>query len=149
MKLSVGAKWGAVVGLVDGAIAETVLYLQRDLIAALIRQEVARAAASSGVAITPAQIDQIVQIAITTTYVAALVGPLIFFTIIGLIMAAVWGRLKLPWYSIGAIFGLVLALIGLVGIGTARVGLEGLAGPLQNFALSLLLAYLLRSAEGT
>ncbi|MEZ0247825.1 MAG: hypothetical protein ABWJ97_01010 [Thermoproteus sp.] len=149
MKLSVGAKWGALVGLVDGAIAVAALYLQRDLVAALMRQELARAAASSGAAIAPAQMEQILQIAMATAYVAALIGPLILFTIIGLIMAAVWDRLKLPWYSIGAIFGLALALIGLVGIGTTRLGLEGLAGPLQNFALSLLLAYLLKRAGGT
>lgn len=141
MKLSSGAKWGAATGAIAGVISDVWIYLNREQIAEAVRQALAR----SGAPLTPSQIDQAVQLAISTSYAAAIVGGVIVYVIIGLIMAAVWDKLKMPWFSIGAIFGLALSAIAVAsGLIAAASGAGGTAlGVVEDFAFSLLLAYLM------
>ena len=143
MKLSSGAKWGAATGAIAGAISDVWIYLNREQLAEAVRQ----ALASSGVPLTPSQIDQAVQFAISTTYIAAIVGGVIVYVIIGLIMAAVWDKLKMPWFSIGAIFGLALSVIavasGFAAAAPASVPGRTALSVAEDFAFSLLLAYLM------
>lgn len=139
--MSSGAKWGAATGAIAGVISDVWIYLNREQIAEAVRQALAR----SGAPLTPSQIDQAVQLAISTSYAAAIVGGVIVYVIIGLIMAAVWDKLKMPWFSIGAIFGLALSAIAVAsGLIAAASGAGGTAlGVVEDFAFSLLLAYLM------
>jgi len=78
--------------------------------------------------------------------VATVVGSLVWLVIIGLIMAAVWDGLRLPWYSKGAIFGIVLVLLSLA-VGRPPASALAVVGVATNFLMPLLLAYLLSRAE--
>ncbi|MFP3191836.1 MAG: hypothetical protein RXR02_01850 [Thermoproteus sp.] len=146
MKLSQGAKWGAVAGLIGGAVSALELYIYRDELYRAAYEAVASAAQSSGAALTQQQLQQIAQLSVSVAYVAAVVGSLVWLVIIGLIMAAVWDRLRLPWYSKGAIFGIVLVLLSLA-VGRPPASALAVVGVATNFLMPLLLAYLLSRAE--
>lgn len=141
VKLSTGTKWGAVTGVVSGAVSDAFIYLNKDYIAEVLRQTLA----NSGAPLTPSQVEQVVQLSISISYVAAIVGGVVVYVIMGLIMAVVWDKLKMPWFSIGAIFGLALAAISAISRAAAVVPAPGVDyaafGIIAEFALSLLLAY--------
>jgi hypothetical protein len=72
----------------------------------------------------------------------------------GLIMAAVWERLRLPWYAKGALFGVVLtALLSLPSLLSppppdipTPPAVYGYASTALSFAGPILLAWLLNRA---
>ncbi|AEA12591.1 hypothetical protein TUZN_1111 [Thermoproteus uzoniensis 768-20] len=146
MKLGQGAKWGAVTGLIGGAVSALEIYVLREEIYRAVYEAVASAAQSSGAALTQQQIQQIAELSITGAYIGAVVGSVIWFVIIGLIMAAVWDRLRLPWYSKGAIFGVIIVGLNLA-LGRPPAAALVASGVVVNFLLALLLAYFLSRVE--
>ncbi|MGC9049868.1 hypothetical protein [Pyrobaculum sp.] len=157
MKLSAGAKWGALTGLVFGLLSGVVEYLAVESIKPQLLESMYRKIVESG---TPPEVArQAVQLAAGNLGVWALVGSvlgnLIVLTIVGLIMAAVWDRLKLPWYGKGAIFTLALLLIYVlpgVLIRTpnepAPPAMYQILGAVLTFASPLVLAWLLERRGG-
>ncbi|MGB9704415.1 MAG: hypothetical protein ACPL3C_03115 [Pyrobaculum sp.] len=157
MKLSAGAKWGALTGLVFGLLSGVVGYLAVESIKPQLLESMYRKIVESG---TPPEVArQAVQLAAGNLGVWALVGSvlgnIIVLTIVGLIMAAVWDRLKLPWYGKGAIFSLALLLIYVlpgVLIRTpnepAPPAMYQILGAVLTFASPLVLAWLLERRGG-
>ncbi|MCU7788520.1 hypothetical protein ODS41_11420 [Pyrobaculum sp. 3827-6] len=157
MKLSAGAKWGALTGLVFGLLSGVVGYLAVESIKPQLLESMYRKIVESG---TPPEVArQAVQLAAGNLGVWALVGSvlgnLIVLTIVGLIMAAVWDRLKLPWYGKGAIFSLALLLISVLPAVLVKTPNEPAppavfqaVGALLTFAGPLVLAWLLERRGG-
>ncbi|AET33985.1 hypothetical protein [Pyrobaculum ferrireducens] len=116
MKLSAGAKWGALTGLLFGLLNGVVGYLAVESIKPQILESIYKVAVESGA--SPEAAKQAVEFAAGAlglgAFVGGVLGNLIILTIVGLIMAAVWDRLKLPWYGKGAIFSLALLLISVL-----------------------------------
>jgi hypothetical protein len=160
MELSAGAKWGALTGLVFGLLYGVVGYLGVESIKSQILESIYKGAVESGA--SPEAARQAVESAVSTlgivgivAFVFGVLGGLIFLTIVGLIMAAVWDRLKLPWYGKGAIFTLALLLIYVlpgVLIRTpnepAPPAMYQILGAVLTFASPLVLAWLLERRGG-
>jgi hypothetical protein len=94
------------------------------------------------------------QIAPPSALAGGIVGNVIIYLIVGLVMAAVWERLMLPWYAKGAFFGVVLTVLlslpSLIsppppGIPTPPA-VYGYASTALYFAGPILLAWLLNRA---
>ena len=144
-------------GLVFGLLSGVVEYLAVESIKPQLLESMYRKIVESG---TPPEVArQAVQLAAGNLGVWALVGSvlgnLIVLTIVGLIMAAVWDRLKLPWYGKGAIFSLALLLISVlpgVLIKTpnepAPPAVFQILGAVLTFAGPLVLAWLLERRGG-
>jgi hypothetical protein len=94
------------------------------------------------------------QIAPPSAFMGGVVGNVIIYLIMGLVMAAVWERLRLPWYAKGALFGVVLtALLSLPSLLSppppdfpTPPAVYGYASTALNFAGPILLAWLLNRA---
>nr|KJR73133.1 MAG: hypothetical protein TU35_07655 [Thermoproteus sp. AZ2] len=152
MGAGTGAKWGALVGLLDGLIVDALIYSQREYIRQVLYQTIQEAVARQGVATTPSQIQAIVSISTAVMYVAAVLGPLVIMAIVGAIMGAVWRRLGLPWYSKGAIFGLALVAIGVASSlaspgAAAYISWLSYAQWALDFASAIAIAYLIERAK--
>ncbi|ABL87266.1 conserved hypothetical protein [Pyrobaculum islandicum DSM 4184] len=113
MKISTGVKWGLVAGLIVGLATGIVDYfgidaiknqladyIYREAIAQGASPEIARRAAQTAVEILP-----------LLTIVGGVIVGLIIYIIVGVVLAVLWERLKMPWYAKGALFGVVLLLI--------------------------------------
>ncbi|MBP1449416.1 MAG: hypothetical protein JZD41_05340 [Thermoproteus sp.] len=113
IRLSTGAKWGALVGLASGAVSAVLIYAWRDYILSLAYEQLRR----TSVPLTQSQLTSLAETVLVISMASAVVGGVVFFTIIGLIMAAVWGKLRprISWYGVGAAFGLALILLSLAG----------------------------------
>ncbi|ACB39946.1 hypothetical protein [Pyrobaculum neutrophilum] len=113
MKLSTGAKWGLVAGLIVGLATGIVGYFGIDAIknqlADYIYREAIAQRAPPGTARQAAQLY--VQILPLATIVSGVVGSIIIYLIVGVVMALLWERLRMPWYAKGALFGVALLLI--------------------------------------
>ena len=96
------------------------------------------------------------QIAPPSAFAGGVVGNVIIYLIMGLVMAAVWERLRLPWYAKGALFGVVLTvLLSLPSLLSppppdipTPPAVYGYASTALNFAGPILLAWLLNRAAG-
>jgi hypothetical protein len=94
------------------------------------------------------------QVAPPSAFAGGIVVNVIVYLIMGLVMAAVWERLRLPWYAKGALFGVVLtALLSLPSLLTppppdipTPPAVYGYASTALNFAGPILLAWLLNRA---
>lgn len=147
MRLSTGAKWGALVGLASGAVSAALIYAERDYILSLVYEELRQ----SSVPLTQSQLASLAETALMTSMASAVVGGVILFTIIGLIMAAVWDKLRprISWYGVGAAFGLALILLSLAGSLLLSASWASASSPLQYLGwlqvllFPLLLAFVL------
>lgn len=147
MRLSTGAKWGALVGLASGAVSAAQIYAQRDYILSLAYEQLRQ----TSVPLAQSQLTSLAETVLTVSMASAVVGAVIFFTIIGLIMAAVWGKLrpKMSWYGVGAAFGLALILLSLAGSLPLLASRAPAPSPLQylgwplDLLFPLLLAFIL------
>ncbi len=124
MKLTTGVKWGLVVGLVVGVLAGVLAYMSvmsvLDALAEWTYQEMVKAGAPPAEARQAAELIR--QIAPPSAFAGVIIVNVIIYLIVGLVMAAVWERLRLPWYAKGALFGIVL---------TALLSLPSLLSPPQ------------------
>jgi len=113
MKLVTGVKWGLVTGIVMGVLAGVVAYMSTvavlDALVEYVYQEMVKAGAPPAQARQMAELTR--QIAPSSALVGGVISGVILYLVLGLVMAAVWERLKLPWYAKGALFGVVLLVI--------------------------------------
>jgi thiamine transporter ThiT len=158
MKLTTGVKWGLVAGLMVGVMAGILAYMSvMSILDALVEyayQEMVKMGTPQSEARQAAELTR--QIAPPSAFAGGVVGNVIIYLIMGLVMAAVWERLRLPWYAKGALFGVVLAVLLSLpsllsppppGIPTPPA-VYGYASTALNFAGPILLAWLLNRAAG-
>jgi thiamine transporter ThiT len=156
MKLTTGVKWGLVAGLVVGVLAGVLAYMSvMSILDALVEyayQEMVKMGTPPAQAREAAEFTR--QIAPPSAFAGGIISSVIIYLIMGLVMAAVWEMLKLPWYAKGALFGVVLTvLLSLPSlllppppdIPTAPA-VYGYASTALNFAGPILLAWLLNRA---
>jgi hypothetical protein len=156
MKLTTGVKWGLVAGLVVGVLAGVLAYMSvMSILDALVEytyQERVKMGTPPALARQAAELIR--QIAPPSAFASGIVGGVIIYLIVGLVMAAVWERLRLPWYAKGALFGVVLtALLSLPSLISppppgfpTPPAVYGYASTALNFAGPILLAWLLNRA---
>ncbi len=156
MKLTTGVKWGLVAGLVVGVLAGILTYMSvMSILDALVEwtyQEMVKAGAPQDQARQAAELTR--QIAPPSAFAGGIVGNVIIYLIMGLVMAAVWDRLRLPWYAKGALFGVVFtALLSLPSLLSppppdipTPPAVYGYASTALSFAGPILLAWLLNRA---
>jgi hypothetical protein len=158
MKLTTGVKWGLVAGLVVGVLAGVLAYMSvMSILDALVEhtyQEMVKMGTPPAQARQAAELTR--QIAPPSAFAGGIVGNVIIYLIMGLVMAAVWERLRLPWYAKGALFGVVLTvLLSLLSLLSppppdipTQPAVYGYASTALNFAGPILLAWLLNRAAG-
>jgi len=157
MKLTTGAKWGLVAGLVVGVLAGVLAYMSvMSILDALVEyayQDMVKRGTPQVQARQAAELIR--QIAPPSAFTGGIVVNVIIYLIMGLVMAAVWERLRLPWYAKGALFGVVLtALLSLPSLLSpppppdipTPPAVYGYASTALNFAGPILLAWLLNRA---
>ncbi|MEM4650383.1 MAG: hypothetical protein QW086_01000 [Pyrobaculum sp.] len=156
MKLTTGVKWGLVTGLVMGVLAGVLAYMSvMSVLDALVEyayQEMVKMGTPQAQARQAAELTR--QIAPPSAFAGGIVGGVITYLIVGLVMAAVWERLRLPWYAKGALFGVVLTvLLSLPSLLTPPPpdipmppAVYGYVSTALNFAGPILLAWLLNRA---
>jgi uncharacterized membrane protein YagU involved in acid resistance len=113
MKLTSGAVWGLVVGLVVGVVQGVLGYLAimsiKDEFVEFVKKTVVEAGYDPEVA--EAVVNYTVsQLPISTIGGLALFNILLFL-VIGVVMAVVWDRLRVPWLAKGVIFAVVLTAV--------------------------------------
>lgn len=156
MKSTIGVKWGLVAGLVVGVLAGVLAYVSVMSILDALVESVYQAMVEMGTPQDQAKqtAELIRQNAPLFAFVGSIIGNVIVYLIIGLIMAAVWERLKLPWYAKGALFGVALtALLNLPSLLSppppdlpTPPAVYGYASTALSFAGPILLAWLLNRA---
>jgi hypothetical protein len=113
MKLTTGAKWGLVAGLVVGVLAGVLANMSvMSILDALVEyayQDMVKRGTPPALARQEAEFIR--QIASPSAFAGGIAGNVIIYLIMGLVMAAVWERLRLPWYAKGAHFGVVLTVL--------------------------------------
>jgi len=156
MKLTTGVKWGLAAGLVVGVLAGVLAYMSvmsvLDALVEYVYQERVKMGTPQAQARQAAELIR--QIAPPSALAGGIVVNVIIYLIMGLVMAAVWERLRLPWYAKGALFGVVLtALLSLPSLLTppppdipTPPAVYGYASTALNFAGPILLAWLLNRA---
>jgi len=157
MKLTTGVKWGLVAGLVLGVLAGVLAYMSvMSVLDALVEytyQERVKMGTPPALARQAAELIR--QIAPPSAFAGGIAGNVIIYLIMGLVMAAVWEKLRLPWYAKGALFGVVLtALLSLPSLLSpppppdipTPPAVYGYASTALNFAGPILLAWLLNRA---
>ena len=156
MKLTTGVKWGLVAGLMVGVLAGVLAYMSvMSVLDALVEytyQEMVKTGTPPALAREAAELTR--QITPPSAFAGGIVVNVIIYLIVGLVMAAVWERLRLPWYAKGALFGVVLtALLGLPSLLSppppdipTPPAVYGYASTALNFAGPILLAWLLNRA---
>jgi thiamine transporter ThiT len=157
MKLTTGVKWGLVAGLVVGVLAGVLAYMSvMSILDALVEyayQGMVKAGTPQDQARQAAELIR--QSAPPFAFAGSIVGNVIIYLIMGLIMAAVWERLRLPWYAKGALFGVVLAaLLSIPSLLSppsppdipTPPAVYGYASTALSFAGPILLAWLLNRA---
>jgi len=156
MKLTTGVKWGLVAGLVVGVLAGVLAYMSvMSILDALVEyayQEMVKTGTPPALAREAAELTR--QIAPPSAFAGSIIGNVIIYLIMGLVMAAVWERLRLPWYAKGALFGVVLTvLLSLPSLLLppppdipTPLAVYGYASTALNFAGPILLAWLLNRA---
>jgi len=157
MKLTTGVKWGLVAGLVVGVLAGVLAYMSvMSILDALVEytyQEMVKMGTPPARARQAAEFTR--QIVPPSAFAGGIVVNVIIYLIMGLVMAAVWERLRLPWYAKGALFGVVLtALLSLPSLLSpppppdvpTPPAVYGYASTALNFAGPILLAWLLNRA---
>ena len=157
MKLTTGAKWGLVAGLVVGVLAGVLAYMSvMSILDALVEyayQDMVKRGTPQVQARQAAELIR--QIAPPSAFTGGIVVNVIIYLIMGLVMAAVWEKLRLPWYAKGALFGVVLtALLSLPSLLSpppppdvpTPPAVYGYASTALNFAGPILLAWLLNRA---
>jgi len=99
-----------VAGLVVGVLAGVLAYMSVMSILDALVEYAYQAMVETGT--PPAQARQAAeltrQVAPPSAFAGSIVGNVIIYLMMGLVMAAVWERLRLPWYAKGALFGVVL-----------------------------------------
>jgi hypothetical protein len=158
MKLTTGVKWGLVAGLVVGVLAGVLAYMSvMSILDALVEyayQDMVKMGTPPAQARQAAELTR--QIVPPSAFAGGVVVNVIVYLIMGLVMAAVWERLRLPWYAKGALFGVVLtvllSLLFLLSPPPPDIPtppeVYGYASTALNFAGSILLAWLLNRAAG-
>jgi hypothetical protein len=156
MKLTTGVKWGLVAGLVVGVLAGVLAYMSvMSILDALVEhayQEMVKMGTPPAEARQAAELTR--QIMPPSAFAGGVVIHIIIYLIVGLVMAAVWERLRLPWYAKGALFGVVLtALLSLPSLLSppppdvpTPPAVYGYASTALDFAGPILLAWLLNRA---
>jgi thiamine transporter ThiT len=156
MKLTTGVKWGLVAGLVVGVLAGVLAYMSvtsiLDTLVEYAYQEMVKMGTPPAQAREAAEFTR--QIAPPSAFASGIISSVIIYLIMGLIMAAVWEMLKLPWYAKGALFGVVLTvLLSLLSLLLppppdipTPPEVYGYASTALNFAGPILLAWLLNRA---
>jgi len=113
MKLITGVKRGLVTGLIMGVLAGALAYMSTiavlDALVEYTYQDMVRAGTPPAQARQAAELIR--QITPPSAFAGGVIGGVILYVIVGLVMAAVWERLRLPWYGKGALFGVVLVVI--------------------------------------
>jgi hypothetical protein len=113
MKLTTGLKWGLVVGIIIGIVSGVVAYMSVVEVLPQLVEYTYQQLVNSGQPEVVAR--QAVELLKETAPIMALIGgvfvSVVLYLIVGLIMAAVWERLNMPWYAKGALFGVVLVAI--------------------------------------
>jgi len=154
--LTTGVKWGLAAGLVVGVLAGVLAYMSvmsvLDALVEYVYQERVKMGTPHALARQAAELIR--QIAPPSALAGGIVVNVIIYLIMGLVMAAVWERLRLPWYAKGALFGVVLtALLSLPSLLTppppdipTPPAVYGYASTALNFAGPILLAWLLNRA---
>jgi len=154
--LTTGVKWGLAAGLVVGVLAGVLAYMSvmsvLDALVEYVYQERVKMGTPQAQARQAAELIR--QIAPPSALAGGIVVNVIIYLIMGLVMAAVWERLRLPWYAKGALFGVVLtALLSLPSLLTppppdipTPPAVYGYASTALNFAGPILLAWLLNRA---
>jgi phosphotransferase system glucose/maltose/N-acetylglucosamine-specific IIC component len=156
VKLTIGVKWGLVAGLVVGVLAGVLAYMSvmsiLDALVEYVYQSMVKTGSPQDQARQVAELTR--QITPPSAFAGSIVGNVIVYLIMGLIMAAVWERLRLPWYAKGALFGVVLtALLNLPSLLSppppdlpTPPAVYGYASTALSFAGPILLAWLLNRA---
>ncbi len=154
--MTTGVKWGLVAGLVVGVLAGVLAYMSvMSILDALVEyayQEMVKMGTPPAEARQAAELTR--QIAPPSAFAGGVVVHVIIYLIMGLVMAAVWERLRLPWYAKGALFGVVLTvLLSLPSLLSppppdipTPPAVYGYASTALNFAGPILLAWLLNRA---
>ncbi len=153
-KLTTGVKWGLVAGLVVGVLAYMSVMSILDALVEYTYQEMVKMGTPQAQARQAAELTR--QIAPPSAFAGGVVGNVIIYLIMGLVMAAVWERLRLPWYAKGALFGVVLTVLlslpSLLSPPPPDIPMPpavyDYASTALNFAGSILLAWLLNRAAG-
>jgi thiamine transporter ThiT len=98
MKLTTGVKWGLVAGLVVGVLAGVLAYMSvMSILDALVEhayQEMVKMGTPPAQARQAAELTR--QIMPPSAFAGGVVIHIIIYLIVGLVMAAVWERLRLP-----------------------------------------------------
>jgi len=156
--LTTGVKWGLVAGLVVGVLAGVLAYMSVMSVLDALVEYVYQGRVKMGTPQEQArqEAELIRQIAPPSAFAGGIVGNVIIYLIMGLVMAAVWERLRLPWYAKGALFGVVLtALLSLPSLLSppppppdipTPPAVYSYASTALNFAGPILLAWLLNRA---
>lgn len=154
--MTTSVKWGLAAGLVVGVLAGVLAYMSvmsvLDALVEYVYQERVKMGTPQAQARQAAELIR--QIAPPSALAGGIVVNVIIYLIMGLVMAAVWERLRLPWYAKGALFGVVLtALLSLPSLLTppppgipTPPAVYGYASTALNFAGPILLAWLLNRA---
>jgi hypothetical protein len=156
MKLTTGVKWGLVAGLVVGVLNGVLAYMSvmsiLDVLVEQAYQEMVKTGTPPAEARQAAEFTR--QIVPPSAFAGGIIVNVIIYLIMGLVMAAVWERLRLPWYAKGALFGVVLtALLSLPSLLSppppdipTPPAVFGYASVVLDFVGPILLAWLLNRA---
>ncbi|MEM0468282.1 MAG: hypothetical protein QXT27_03685 [Pyrobaculum sp.] len=159
MKLSTGALWGVVVGLIIGALWGVIGYLGIIAIEDEFREFVKQQIIAMGG--RPEDAERAVQMTMDWLLVSLVVSSVTFgaliFLIVGVAMALLWKKLKIQWFGKGALFAIVLvAILNLPSLilppppGLPTPPLEyNAASAVVTFLGPMLLAYLLQLRGGS
>lgn len=116
MRVTTGLKWGLVVGAVVGVLQGIVSYLEYletgEALLRFIYQEMIRQGTPPEVATRALEISRF--FIGPGAVVSSIIGNVITYLIIGIIMAAVWEKLRTGWLVKGVIFSVALLAITVI-----------------------------------
>jgi len=108
-----GALLGALVGVLVGSVTAVIVYAKVSAMRDEIWREVYRQVLTSGAG--PDMAKSIADYVASSVVLWASLGTAIIyvaiFAVVGVVMAATWGRLRIGWVGRGLLFGAVLAII--------------------------------------
>lgn len=113
MKISTGVLMGVVAGLVIGTLTGVVSYLGVLAIEEEFKQFIRKSVIEAGA--TPDVAEQVVAFTMqwlpVSTIGGAIIFGVLFYLVLGVVMAVLWEKLKMPWYGKGAVFAVVILAV--------------------------------------